>query len=279
MWTHRNVCDMGGAGDALLRLLTGSAVLLMLASPDVSGEEMGAPKGLRIASWDVSEAPNLMPAPEPVSDQTRWRTSFGSERRTQAPRPEPAALTIDADAVLLQGVTDARVLKRLFPAREWRLVVSRQMFQAPERRHPLTAIAVRAREGMRITAREHLLADDPADPEDAAGATGATAVRLAAMGRNLWLLSAALPGDCASAGAPCPPRQRIAEWEAGKTHAGDETVVGGTHVTVTVSLPSRPCSAQSIGMTRAGGSSAKAIGKSELHEGKGCIAVIEAPTG
>jgi len=65
--------------------------------------------GLTIAILDLAEVPTLAP-PKPVrAEQSAWRTSFGSERKSEpkvkASSPDsPLAAIADADAVLIQGV-------------------------------------------------------------------------------------------------------------------------------------------------------------------------------
>lgn len=125
--------------------------------------------GLTVAILDLATAPDLMPPPAPVV-RPAWRTSFGSERQT-APAPKPsardqlAASLEGADVVLIQGVGSVRPLRRLFPPRHWRLIVSRSaaaksVAQAPEP-IAMTAIAVKARPELRVTARAFALRHFP----------------------------------------------------------------------------------------------------------------------
>lgn len=257
----------------------GTALLLALSIGPAACAEAPLTAGLKIASWDLTEAPNLIPPPPPPA-KTSWRTTFGSERRTRAPPPEPAAApVIDADAVLLQGVTDARALRRLFPAREWRLVVSRQMLRSSEDTDPVTAVAVRAREGLRVTGREFLL--DPTSEGASAfpgGIAAPTAVRLSERGHSVWLLSVALSAGCSAQKAPCPVREKIDTWQRAKGAAGERTITGGKFAGAgAIMLPPPPCFQQSIEASLAGSEHPVVKGKAQEQKGLGCLAVLDVP--
>jgi hypothetical protein len=257
--------------------------------------EVFAPSNLRVASWDLSEAPNLMPPPQTASAQARsWRTTFGSERRTEAeatPVPVTQALDVDADVMLLQGVSDVSALRRLFQPRHWRLVVSRRVlpsgdpsavFAGPSLNTALpvrvTAIAVRAKRGLRIVGREHIV--DLASAEDGAGsatAPSATVVRIADGTRMLWLVSVVLPETCRSERGECPARQRISEWQKTKQSAGQATVIGGRFAGGVPGAPSPlACSQQAIESDlRQSGQSPHSQGLA--RHGAGCVALVELP--
>jgi hypothetical protein len=256
--------------------------------------EVFPPSNLRIASWDLSEAPHLMPPPQAASQAPTWRTTFGSERRTEAetsPIPASQAMSIDADVVLLQGVSDVAVLRRLFQPRNWRLVVSRRVlptgttgaaYAGPTLNTAMpvrvTAIAVKAKRGLRITGREHIL--DLARAEDAAaGATApsATVVRIADGTRLIWLLSVALPDACSSKGAECPAQQRIADWQQSKLGAGQGTVVGGRfgHA-APAGTSSAACSHQEIS-TDLRRTEPSPRSQGTQRQGAGCVALVELP--
>jgi hypothetical protein len=256
-----------------------SAVLLALSIGPAAAEEARPAAGLKIASWDLAEAPELIPPPPPPTPKSAWRTTFGSERRTPPPRPEPAAPpVVDADAVLLQGVTDPKLLRRLFPAREWRLVVSREVFRPAAETDPVTAVAVRAREGLRVTGREFLL--DPAQvasaPADDIAAP--TAVRLSDRGYSVWLLSVALSSGCSSQRAPCPAREKIDAWQKAKGAAGERIVTGGKFAGAgAIVLPPPPCFQQSIEASLAASGRPVVKGKAQEQKGLGCLAVLDVP--
>lgn len=272
------------------------------ALPDINPEirsrpapEVIAPSNLRIASWDLSEAPSLMPPPQSASAQARsWRTTFGSERRSEAEVstvPVTQALDIEADVMLLQGVSDVSALRRLFQPRHWRLVVSRPVlpsgdpgaaYAGPSLNTALparvTAIAVRAKRGLRITGREHIL--DLARAEDGAGGAAppsATVVRIADGSRMLWLLSVVLPDACRGEGAECPARQRVSVWEKGKQSAGQATVIGGRLARGAAGAASQmPCSHQAI-ETDLLRSEPSPRSQGLPRQRAGCVAMVELP--
>lgn len=233
----------GRLGASTLAIL---AALALMATPSGSLAGEGAPaQSLTIAILDLSEIPVLAPPPPPAEPRRpAWRTTFGSERETQ---PEidagavsgPLAALADIDAVLIQGVQAAAPLRRLFPPRDWRLIVSRRVLSATEpvgfrtvRRDlaPTTAIAVKASENLRVTARTLTLdldappADQTADREQAA----ATAVRLVdRRGRTLWLASITLPPSCIAEDPPCPALASLDAWRKEKRDGGEPTLIGG----------------------------------------------------
>lgn len=206
------------------------------AEPPAADPETPAPT-LTILSVDATTLPGMKDraktAPPPA-----WRTSFGSERRSAPERMKPAA-SVAADLVLLQGVRDVPTLRQWFPAREWKLVVSRQLLiadatpdqlaTAPASPVPTTAIAVRYQPGLRVTAQDHLMnltaaggADGP--PPAAAG----TAVRIQIAGRETWALSVLLPEACFAPGAPtCPGFAELEQWHARQQASGVRRVTGG----------------------------------------------------
>jgi hypothetical protein len=226
------------------------------------------PLALTIAILDLAEAPDLSPAPPPEPVRPAWRTSFGSERQTETEiKPDagsgPLAALADSDAVLIQGVKAAAPLRRLFPPRTWRLIVSRRIIKPDDATAvagadatsadlpAATAIAVKARQSLRVTARALALRldltppptdDETADtsPEAAVPATtpssipastsaAATAVRLVERGRTLWIASVALPASCGNGGEPaqCPAWTELEAWRSAKRGAGEATLIGG----------------------------------------------------
>jgi hypothetical protein len=200
-----------------------------------------SPDSLSIAILDLSEMPEFAPRPEPEVQRPAWRTTFGSERQTE---PEvkagtgPLALA-GIDAVLIQGVQATARLRRLFPPRSWRLVVSRGILSAADPvgfrtvRRDLprtTAIAIKTRPDLRITARTYALrladpdSDQPPDRSEAA----ATAVRLVdGGGRTFWLASIALPASCGVEDPPCAALSALDAWRREKLESGEPTLIGG----------------------------------------------------
>jgi hypothetical protein len=288
--------NVPGEGDAALSEPTEN---VLETSPDYVPRppaEVIPPSNLLIASWDLSEAPEIMPPPVASAQGPAWRTTFGSERRTEAEiRSTPASqpMAVDADVVLLQGVSDVAALRRLFPPRSWRIVVSRRVlpsgdpgaaYAGPASSTALpvrvTAIAVRAKRGLRITGREHIL--DPARPEEGAGgatAPSATVVRLADGSRMIWLLSIALPSACKEQGAACPDRRRVSEWQQAKQSAGEATVIGGGFARSASGAASPPpCSYQGI-ETDLKRSEPAPQAQGLARQGAGCVALLELPAG
>lgn len=202
---------------------------------------------LILLSVDAASLPRAVVVaskPQTSAPPPQWRTSFGSERRSPI-TPEKPATAVDADIVMLQGVTDVPTLRRWFPAGQWRLVVSRQLIQSdaasvvaadamapdavPRPPVPTTAIAVRLRRGLRLTGQEHLLelAGESGPGQAAAGAAG-TAVRVWIAGRETWAVSVLLPASCSGGSAvPCPARDALARWHATKEEEGARRVTGG----------------------------------------------------
>ncbi|HYD15571.1 MAG TPA: hypothetical protein VEA77_04145 [Hyphomicrobium sp.] len=197
---------------------------------------------MTIAILDLAELRELAPPPPVATAPAGWRTSFGSERQTQqvirvtAGHGSLAALA-GTDAVLIQGVKAAAPLRRLFPPREWRLVVSRKLIAQDD---PLlrttasaelpaaTAIAVRAIQNLRVTARTLALPlEEPTALATADIPAAATAVRVSDGNRALWLASVALPSACGSGSAPCPARQSLDAWRSSKRGLGEATLIGG----------------------------------------------------
>jgi hypothetical protein len=235
-----------------------AAALAGFASLSATAAEVSSrpPLGLTVAILDLAEAPDLVPAPPPEPPAPAWRTTFGSERQT-LPEPKKAsesgllATLADSDAVLIQGVKAPASLRKLFPPRTWRLIVSRRIVasenvtegdadatnaDAVSAELPAaTAIAVKTRPSLRVTARALALRANEPMPDDApvanpptASQVAATAVRLVDRGRALWVVSVALPASCdAGAPEPCAAWAELDAWRAAKRGAGETTVVGG----------------------------------------------------
>jgi hypothetical protein len=236
----------------LVWLCAAAALALAALRPAPAAEVSRRPKPapLTVAILDLAEAPELAPQAKPAPAQAPWRTSFGSERQTETetkvdPGTGPLAAIADSDAVLIQGVKAAAPLRRLFPPRIWRLIVSRGIVASGDppdgEAEPtsaelpaLTAIAVKARRTLRVTARALALRPGPTgsetEPADAESRPQAavTAVRLVERGRALWIASIALPASC-HGGEPdrCPAWSGLEAWRAAKRQAGDATLIGG----------------------------------------------------
>lgn len=236
------------------------ATALMLLAPVAlpSPAAAGDPDVLEIASVSFADGLADARAAEPQK-KAQWRTSFGSERRSD-PEPEPVGGAIDADVVLIQGVTAIKAVRRHFPAKAWRLIVSRQMLASDDPLDPwsrdattaipVTAVAVRYQEGLKVTGQEHLMelasaaADGMARPRPAAG----TAVRLQFRGRTLWALSVDLsPGSCGADEPGCTEPKALLSWRLAKSSGGEETVTGGRLTAHDhTALPPPPCLHQAL---------------------------------
>jgi hypothetical protein len=222
---------------AELSLLLGlAATAAVRAEP--TGEPVSPADGqLTLLSVDVRTLPGAL-ARQPEAEPPRWRTSFGSERRSESAIQKPKT-SVDADIVLLQGVTDVRALRRWFPAGQWRVVASRQLIaridpNPPEAGAadadtttpvPSTAIAVRLRRGLRLTAQTHLteLADALGQGAAAPSAAG-TAVRVMIDNRETWAISVHLPESCTPG---CPGREALQRWHDARASENVRRVTGG----------------------------------------------------
>lgn len=213
------------------------AAVLAASSAAIGGAGSAqAADGLTIAILDLAEVPDLAPPKPTRAEPSAWRTSFGSERKNEpnvkpSSPDSPLAAIADADAVLIQGVHAAAKLRRLFPPRTWRLIVSRGLADASRAASAdaaTTAIAIKARPELRVTARTAGLRLEAPDAQATLSApqTTATAVRLVDAGRAIWLASVALPVGCSGA-SDCPARQQLNAWRATKRGDGELTVIGG----------------------------------------------------
>lgn len=200
---------------------------------------------LKIMSWNVGTSPYAMAMRKIKSSTPAWRTSFGAERRTVEAPAAPQASDIDADVVLLQGIINPRAMRRLFPARKWRLMFSPRavealpkgsVFTAPVSSVEVEAIAVRYREGLRITGRVEMIGDP------VAASPAGIAVRLAEKGRTVWAASVAMPKSC-TPDAPCPASAALLQWRQQHAAAGDALIVGGR---TEIAAPAATCNGNSI---------------------------------
>jgi hypothetical protein len=187
---------------------------------------------LTILSVDVRTLPEWKVA-KPEAAAPQWRTSFGSERRSEVKAPKPSA-GVEADIVLLQGVSDVRRLRSWFPAGQWRLITSRHFARsdgdgvddeaaASSVPSPATAVALRLRPGLRVTGKDQVLAVTDASGKPAAAAT-VTAVKIRYENRETWAVSVLLPEDCA---VSCPERTAIDRWHETRSAENVRRVTGG----------------------------------------------------
>lgn len=248
------------------------------------GEPMppAAPFGpLRIASWHLDDA-KAAGALAMLPDLDRaWRHTFGAERRT-APASTFDAAKLDADVVLLQGVRRISDARLLFPARDWRLVVSRQMLtpvlsgRAPNRflldevvpgRPPTTAVAVRFKRGLRVAGQAHITevvvpVESPADARAPRETPAALAVRLLADRKPLWVVSADLAAACRGGVEPCRAMDALLHWQR---QQDAQVVFGGT-----TEDKASACTHQSLTLVHA-------LARGAREPGVGCIARMRWP--
>lgn len=237
------------------------------------------PKPLRVLSWDVSTTPYVIAMRKIKMSKPSWRTSFGSERKTlQAPDP-PQTATLDADIVLLQGVTNPRALRRLFPARRWRVIYSRlalqklprgSVFTRPLSDVEIEGIAVRYRKGMRIIRRAQDLGhvvNQPGQPE-----VSGVAAQIMEAGKSYRLASIAVPQSCLEEKDGCSAFERLREWQQQHQSNGDQVLAGGL-----ISNADQPsCRRQTVGMTPFRLEAGTAA-KPNKHKTLGCIARLTLP--
>lgn len=215
------------------------AVLVLAGHGAMAG---GAPIGpvepLRVVSFDMSAAPGLSENRPKAPEKPSWRTSFGSEIRQKVQRTVPD-LNLDADVVLLQGVTSMREARRVFPAREWKLIVSRQLIGRddpldPWAREaasdtPVTAVAVRYQQGLKVTGQDHLYLSSTLhnDVPEGQASPAATAVRVSVDGNVMWVVSAVLPEDCRTGSQECEAWRSLQDWQSKRREENVVTLVGG----------------------------------------------------
>lgn len=243
-----------------------------------------APAQLAIASWslDAARRAGVVHDPKAVAPPT-WRHTFGAERRSPA-QVVFDVRTPDADVVLLQGVSRLSEARRLLPARGWKLIVSRQLAEratsGTDNPPPLTAIAVRYRQGLRITGQQHLpelVAPALLGQSDAAAAGAAgTAIRLLADGKALWLVSVSLAATCQKAATLCPTRDKLEEWIAARRQAGETVIVGGRGgATIPGAETLGSCGEQAIARYASpDATAANASPPAEVDEAGGCLVTI-----
>lgn len=239
------------------------------------------PKPLRVLSWDVSTTPYVIAMRKIKMSKPSWRTTFGSERRTiDAPEP-PQTATLDADIVLMQGVTNPRALRRLFPARRWRVIYSRRalrklprgsVFTRPLSDVEIEGIAVRYRKGMRIIRRAQDLGhavNQPGQPE-----VSGVAARIMEAGKTYRLASVAVPQACLKEKAACLAIEKLEEWQRQHESNGEKVLAGGL-----VSAPpeqAAECQRQAVGLMLFGRQSSKPS-VPRTHKTLGCIARLTLP--
>lgn len=235
---------------------------------------------LRIASWNLLDAVGAGVLKREKQSQKRWRNTFGAERRI-ASRPKIGGDILSADIVLLQGVKSIQEVRQIFPARYWKLILSRQLLRQSRGRInaetvlggdlTTTAVAVRYQRGLRVTGYEHLL-DLGAKPiadgqttqsngtetrkdDQAAGnetsekptPTAGMALRIAHMRNNFWVVSVVLPDACRIGSGACQSADELTKWADQKRKLGLGVIFGGRlHHSLRQAGPSGTCAEQEI---------------------------------
>lgn len=274
---------------------------LILAALPGAGTPVAAGEALRVMSFDAASAPAIGTPSKEQPGKPSWRTSFGSERETmQGPKgPVPG---LEADIVLLQGVTNLKALQQTFPGRHWRLVVSRQMvlsddltdprsFEAVSN-DPATAIAVRYQAGLRVAGQEHFLtlpqrqAPETANPPEPSSASGAkmqrlvagTAVRINIGGRFVWAASVQLSSACDASPKPCDQRESLDAWRQAKLASGEAVITGGLWQAPPppTTGPAPDCTLQTITVSPVRKDAPSQMERAAHREGLGCAALAEA---
>jgi hypothetical protein len=219
-------------------LLIAFAVPLPSANAGVIDVEKPAVP-LRVVNWNMLERVGAKTREAAKLPKAAWRTSFGSERRgTITVAPAPAEF--DADLVLIQGLTSVREARQAFPARTWRLIVSRQVLENDDplgpwaeeavSDRPATAVAVRYQAALRVTAQEHLLdlaALDVTGANASERPAAGTAVRLNWGNKTFWAISVDLTSGCVKAAQDCGALNRLQAWKNEKLRASENILIGG----------------------------------------------------
>jgi hypothetical protein len=271
-------------------LIIVAAAMLALAGPVRA--QVAAPQSvplsepLKVVSFNLAQVAGAPPS-QRKPETAAWRTTFGSERRSPPPRAKEAAL--DADIVLLQGVSSMATLRQWFPPRSWKLVVSRQILTSVDEFDtawqdgtspiPTTALAIRYQPGLRVTAQDHLLdLAKPPNADDPPSAAG-TAVRIKAGTQTVWALSADVPATCVAQGEACPALAAITRWRDGKRQDGSAVVTGGNFraqpkgaLNAPIATPT--CATQALQLDF-GTPFAQSTADAQPSEETGCTAAIE----
>lgn len=230
------------------------------------GRLHNANRDLRVIVVDLSQpaTPSGAVAGK-ATTATAWRTSFGSERRSDTAALAPSGVH-EADIVLLQGVADVSALRHWLPARTFKLLVPRAVLptaeggttrhpENPEGTHPhaTLAIALRYRPGLRFLeridfanqARPH--AGQPPAFSERPARDQALAARVAWNGQPLWLASVSFTADCQSAGTACEIARAYQAWIEEQRSQSAAIIAGGTLGTVASSAgPPSACSKTAI---------------------------------
>jgi hypothetical protein len=157
---------------------------------------------------------------------TTFRHTFGSQRQTAEEAQQVVAFNpeaLEADIVTLRGVREPRTVRRMFPARDWRMLLPRE--KAADRRGELVDPSAARKQAPAVTmwlqAGVRFGGTDPSLPPGLG-----VALRMTSGLGTLWALSPSEP--CRDAAGPtgtlCKP---LEDWIAGKLAGADLILVGG----------------------------------------------------
>lgn len=208
-------------------------------------------RNIKVMSWNLDDAVAHGFIVREKQGKSVWRNTFGSERK-DIPVSHRRLIEMDADIVLLQGVRSMREVRKLFPARRWRIVVSRQLLPTLDNIYlgrsrkiasdPTTAIAFRYQAGMRVTGIKHLMefASDAAlkpEPEQSlktrpSKSAAGTAIRVFMNGNVWWFASLAFSASCTSDKTACKSWHFYRDWASDMLSKTQNIVMGGQDVEV-----------------------------------------------
>ncbi len=223
------------------------ALTAFAAQPLAQKDPPGRDTSLSIAAWNLQHKTEKEAAERSKNrqpDRAVWRNTFGSQRRTAAWRTR-GATGIDADVIALQGITTINEVRRIFPARSHHLIVSRAALTRPPApaagnaanaaHSTLTAIAIRRRRGLRLTAQRHFLAPRLGRTSEFAPSLGLAVRLIVGPRRFVWLANITLNETCRPEQPPIPAcdAERLAlveveRWLALARRSGDTVILAGS---------------------------------------------------
>jgi hypothetical protein len=245
---------------------------------------------LRVVNWNMLERVGAKTREEAKLPKVAWRTSFGSERRSSS-KIAPLPTEFDADLVLIQGLTSVREARQAFPARTWRLIISRQVLENDDpldpwaeeavSDRPATAIAVRYQPALRVTAQEHLLdlaALDVTGPNATETPAAGTAVRLNWGNKAFWAISIDFTSGCIRAAQDCGALKRLQAWKEEKLRASPSVVIGGQWDLPGFDfLPPPPCEARTLTFASKSDPGVAVVVRRQSDARLGCVLRAELP--
>ncbi len=195
------------------RLASVAALLLLSASANAQdGRTTSTP--LKIAVWRLQE----QAAPSASDGQRRYkfRHSFGSQRKPAPEKPAGDPVLLGADVYLLHGIGSLALVRALFPARDYQVILSKQLLRDSGGLEPplTTGVAISRTAGLRVSGQDHVLPPRTAEPDMPA----ATAVRITRGSSQVWLVAADLRSQNVA---------RLRDWLAARASSSTTIVVAG----------------------------------------------------